>query len=331
MARYVLTSLNEENKTMEEINIDDFFSRFLSFASLTSPNFKFCFDILTFYEAIKIFDMGVKRNNAEYYQCGLDNFRTLWHIRNHPIYRILIESYEHTKNVLPVEILNWMNSTLALLTHPNDTTGQAPDFRQEENNQITQNLLPPGAPSVKTWNWVYRQTNPLLELRNSWFEEQGLKDPKIKEYSKLRCEENLSPEIEAFRVKLRKSNYVGYQGVTDLKHASLSGNQLHPNLRNILQDSKEARRANLQTVLSTRTFLELSKTSKLTFTTENDEIRWKSRSLKALVEQIEQRIKNIPSQEDQESWNQLWVPWKALNTKESAISFLEKLNQNDIN
>ena len=230
MARYVLTALNEDKKSMKEINIEDFLNRFLNFACITSPNFKFSFEILTFYEAIRIFDLGVKRNNAEYYQCGLDNFRTLWHIRNHPIYRILIESYEHTKNVLPTEVLDWMNSTLALLTHPNDTTGQAPDFQQEENNQITQNLLPPGATSVKTWNWVYRQTNPLLELRNSWFQEQGLKGPKIKEYSKLRCEEHLTDEIQAFRIKLRKVDYVGYKGVTGLKHTSLSGNELHPNL-----------------------------------------------------------------------------------------------------
>ena len=330
MARYVLTALNEEKKTLDAINIDDFFSRFLSFANVTSPNFKFCFEILTFYESIKFFDMGVKRNNSQYYQCGLDNFRNLWHIRNHPIYRILIESYEHTKNILPPEVLAWMNSTLALLTHQNDTTGQAPDFRQEENNQITQNLLPPGAPSVKTWTWVYRQTNPLLQLRNSWFEEQGLRDPKNKEYSKLRCEENLSAEIEAFRVKFRKSNYVGYQGVTDLQHVGLSGNLLHPNLRNLLQDSKEARRQNLATVLTSRTFLELSKTSKMSFTTENDEIKWKNRSLKALVQQIEEKIKNIPSQEDQEAWSQLWVPWKSLNTKEAAFAFIEKLRQNDI-
>ena len=224
-----------------------------------------------------------------------------------------------------------MNSALALLTHPNDTTGQAPDFRQEENNQITQNLLPPGAPSMKTWNWVYRQTNPLLELRNSWFQEQDLKDPKIKDYTKLRCEENLAAEIEAFRVKFRKANYFGYQqGVADMNHFSLSGKQLHPNLKNFLIDSKEARRTNLQAVVSNRSFLELSKTSKISFITENEELRWKNRSLKALVEQIENRIKNIPSQEDQESWNQLWAPWKTLNTKEAAFEFLEKLNQNDI-
>ena len=71
MARFVLACLNDDKKSIDDINIEEFFSRFLDFASQTSPNFKFCFEILTFYEAIKIFDLGVKRNNSEYYQCGL--------------------------------------------------------------------------------------------------------------------------------------------------------------------------------------------------------------------------------------------------------------------
>ena len=272
--------------------------------------------------------MGVHRNNCEYYQCGLDNYRSLWHGRNHPIYRILIESYEHTKNVLPPEVSSWMNSAIALLTHPDDTTGQAPDFRQEENNQITQNLLPPGAPSVKTWTWVYRQTNPLIELRKNWFEEQGLKDPKLKRHTKLRCEENLMKEIDAFRVKFRQSKYFVQQTNTNVQ--SLSGKTLHPKLSTFLEDSIETRKKNLQNVVNDRSFLNLSKTVQVTFTTVTDEAKWKGRSLKALVGQIEEKILNIPSPEDKEEWTRLWGPWKLINTKDSAFAFLEKMSQNDM-
>ena len=330
MTSYVLHSLNEEKKNLDELTMENFLNQFLITASSKSPNLKFCFDIFTFYEAIKIFDLGVKRNNSEYYQCGLDNFRSLWHGRNHPIYRILIESYEHTKNVLPVQVSDWMKSALSLLTHPDDTTGQAPDFRQEENNQITQNLLPPGAPSQKTWTWVYRQTNPLIELRNNWFEEQGLKDPKLKRHTKLRCEENLSKEIEAFRMKFRQAKYFAEQEPVSLKHTSLSGKSLHPKLQTFLKDSLETRRKNLQNVVNNRTFLELSKTEFVTFTTESDETKWKSRSLKALVNQIEEKIANIPSPDDKEDWTRLWGPWKLINTKESAFAFLGKMSQNDM-
>ena len=68
----------------------------------------------------------------------------------------------------------------------------------------------------------------------------------------------------------------------------------------------------------------------VTFTTVTDEARWKGRSLKALVGQIEEKILNIPSPEDKEEWTRLWGPWKLINTKDSAFAFLEKMSQNDM-
>ena len=286
------------------------------------------FGMLSFYQSIAIFDIGIHRNNPDYIQSGIDHFGPVWHCRNHPIYRILYELRDYTLNVFPPEVRSWVLSIQSNLQSSDKTCGQAPDFRVEENNASVQNLLPPGAPSEKTWKWVYRQFDALQLNRKQWFEQEGLKDPKDKKHNSVRAEENLESEINALRSLFRERKYLESH---ENDCTNLAGNKLHPDLKNILEISKKARVNNLQKVVSDRSFLSLSTSTELVFVTDEEEMKWQCRSLKQMNTRIEEIISNLPSPTDQEEWRALWHPWKIQNTKEAAGVFLRNLENNDKN
>ena len=328
MSYFAQKCLNELKMKREEVTLKFFLESFIEKECTENANIKLMFGMLSFYQSIAIFDIGIHRNNPDYIQSGIDHFGPVWHCRNHPIYRILYELRDYTLNVLPPEVRSWVLSIQSNLQSSDKTCGQAPDFRVEENNASVQNLLPPGAPSEKTWKWVYRQFDALQLNRKQWFEQEGLKDPKDKKHNSVRAEENLESEINALRSLFRERKYLESH---ENDCTNLAGNKLHPDLKNILEISKKARVNNLQKVVSDRSFLSLSTSTELVFVTDEEEMKWQCRSLKQMNTRIEEIISNLPSPTDQEEWRALWHPWKIQNTKEAAGVFLRNLENNDKN
>ena len=328
MSYFAERCLNILKMKKEEVTLKFFLESFIEKECLENANMKLMFGMLSFYQSIAIFDLGIHRNNPDYIQSGIDHFGPVWHCRNHPIYRILYELRDYTLNVLPPEVKTWVLSIQSNLQSSDKTCGQAPDFRVEENNASVQNLLPPGAPSEKTWKWVYRQFDALQLNRKQWFEQEGLKDPKDKKHNSVRAEENLESEINALRSLFRERKYLESH---ENDCTNLAGNKLHPDLKNILEISKKARVNNLQKVVSDRSFLSLSTSTELVFVTDEEEMKWQCRSLKQMNTRIEEIISNLPSPTDQEEWRALWHPWKIQNTKEAAGVFLRNLENNDKN
>ena len=311
----------------EEITLEMFLHQYIDKKSKRCPNFKFVYDILTnYYMAVKVFDIGIHRNHTDYIQCGLDYFRDVWHSRNHPIYRCLKEIFEHKKNILPQsDLKTFILKTQSVLTSDNLTTGQAPDFRLEESNDVAQHQLPPGIPSKEVWLRIYRHWDALQDNRKSWFENVGIKDPKIHEYTKLRCEENLMKEIKAFQSVVRQSDYFK----DSEEHKNLSGKQLHQNLRSFVDLSKKIRHKNLQLVCEKKSLLELSRTESIIYIDSYEESKKKNRSMKDMNEKIDSIIGSIPDPDLKEKWARMWSPYKEINTKESSSKFLEKIETND--
>ena len=312
---------------LEQISLDKFLNDYIVKQTKKSPNYKFCFDVLThYYMAIKLFDIGIHRNHMDYIQTGLDYFRDVWHSRNHPIYRCLIEILEHKKNYLPdSDVKTFILKSQSLLTSDNLTTGQAPDFRLEESNAGAQHQLPPGIPSKDVWLRIYRHWEGLQENRKAWFENVGLKDPKLHEYTKLRCEENLLKEIHSFQILFRKYKYFE----DSEEHKSLAGKVLHPKLKDFVKLSKKIRQQNLQVVCEKKSLLELSKTESFLYIDTYEESKKKNRTMKDMNQKIETTINSIPDPDLREKWLRLWSPYKEINTKESSSKFLEKLENND--
>lgn len=311
---------------MEQITLEKFLSDYIVEQSNKCPNYKFCFELLTnYYMAVKIFDLGVHRNHTDYIQAGLDYFRDVWHSRNHPIYRCLIEIFEHKKNYLPEsDVKTFILKTQSLVTSDNLTTGQAPDFRLEESNAGAQHQLPPGIPSNEVWLRIYRHWEGLNQNREAWFQNVGLKDPKIREYSRMRCEENLKKEIQGFQLIFRKAQY--FNGS---EHRSLGGKILHSKLKDFVQNSKQIRFQNLQTVCTKKSLLELSKTESMLYIDSYEESKKKNRTMKDMNLKIESIIESIPDPDLKEKWSRLWSPYREINTKESSAKFLEKIENND--
>ena len=311
----------------KEITLEVFLNQYVDKKSKKCPNFKFVYDILTnYYMAVKVFDLGIHRNHTDYIQCGLDYFRDVWHSRNHPIYRCLIEIFEHKKNFLPQsDLKTFILKTQSVLTSEDLTTGQAPDFRLEESNAGAQHQLPPGIPSKEVWIRIYRHWDGLQDNRKTWFENVGLKDPKIHEYRKIRCEENLMKEIKAFQSVVRQSDYFK----DSEEHKNLSGKQLHKDLRSFVKLSKKIRNKNLQLVCEKKSFLELSRTEGIIYIDSYEESKKKNRSMKEMNEKIESIIASIPDPDLKEKWARMWSPYKEINTKESSSKFLEKIETND--
>ena len=213
----------------------------------------------------------------------------------------------------------------SLLTSDNLTTGQAPDFRLEESNAGAQHQLPPGIPSKDVWLRIYRHWEGLQENRKAWFENVGLKDPKLHEYTKLRCEENLLKEIHSFQILFRKYKYFE----DSEEHKSLAGKVLHPKLKDFVKLSKKIRQQNLQVVCEKKSLLELSKTESFLYIDTYEESKKKNRTMKDMNQKIETTINSIPDPDLREKWLRLWSPYKEINTKESSSKFLEKLENND--
>ena len=328
MTHFALICLNKLEMTLDQVTLKFFLESFIEKECEINPNLKLSFGMLSFYESICIFDIGIHRNNPDYIQAGIDHFGLIWHCRNHPIYRILYELRDYTLNVLPPEVRNWVLSIQSNLQSSDKTCGQAPDFRVEENNASVQNLLPPGAPSEKTWKWVYRQFDALQLNRKQWFEQEGLKDPKDKTHKTVRSEEKLVNEINALRSIFRAQKYFDSK---EMENKNLAGKKLHPDLKDILEIAKKSRTENLQKVVNQRSFLALSTTSRLVFVTSEEELKWQLRSLKQMNNRIEEIISNLPNPTDQEEWKSLWHPWKMQNTKEAAAVFLKNIENNDKN
>ena len=328
MTKFVKDCLND-GLPLEKITLEKFLNDYISDQVKKCANVKFCYELLTnYYMAIKVFDIGIHRNHSDYIQAGLDYFRTVWHGRNHPIYRCLIEIFEHKKNCLPpnTPVKTFILRTQSIITSSNLTTGQAPDFRLEETNAGAQNQLPPGIPTKDVWLRIYRHWEGLQENRKVWFENASLKDPKDHEYSKLRCEENFEKEICAFQSVFRKSKYFENSN----EHKSLSGKPLHPKLKDFVELAKHIRNQNLQLVCNKKSFLELSKTESILYIDTYEESKKKNRSMKDMNEKIEEIIKSMPDPDEKEKWSRLWSPYKEINTKESSAKFLEKIENNDI-
>ena len=78
-------------------------------------------------------DLGHKTNNSSYIKAGLEGFVSLLHVRRNFNYRILLEVRLYMEEKFP-EYRDLLRATQSLLIHDDCTTGQAADFRLEENN-----------------------------------------------------------------------------------------------------------------------------------------------------------------------------------------------------
>lgn len=226
------------------------------------------------------------------------------------------------KNLLPDEIKTFVISTQCLLVTEDETTGQGVDFRIEESNAVGQNLIPAGTiPSINTWLRIYRNIEGLELNRQAWFKNHGLKDPRIKVLTKVRCEGNLMDEISALQMIFRKKNYLK----PSLVHTSLGGRQLHTDLKNFVSISKTSRNLNLQKVCQTRSFLTLSTSEKYIYLDKQEQTKKLNGTMKEMNSKINQIITSIPIDSVQEEWKMKWEPFRLMNTKDSSSQFLEML------
>ena len=108
----------------------------------------------------------------------------------------------------------------------------------EECNQNTQAQLPPGAPTAQVWIRTYRNYDGLMENRTNWFSQHNLKDPRLQENQRVRCEENLEVEIESLRLKIRSEDYFN---LNNSVHTGLKGNALHSGLSSFKDIAPKAR------------------------------------------------------------------------------------------
>ena len=68
----------------------------------------------------------------------------------------------------------------------------------------------------------------------------------------------------------------------DMEDKSLSGKDLHPDLKDLLEIGKKTRKENLQKVVNQRSFLALSTTCRIVFVSSEEELKWQHRSLKQI-------------------------------------------------
>ncbi|KAK3106985.1 hypothetical protein FSP39_004438 [Pinctada imbricata] len=211
---------------------------FISFAKHqdTNANFMYMFETVCKYtQGIINFRVAVRRNNYNLLRSAKWMTKELFHGRNHPRYQE-IEMYESFMSRIVPEKLSIFLQTLCSLSksgHP--SKGQGFDFLLEEENKNVKAWLKRGVPTDQIWLTTCRNYESLKEVKKI-----------VLSYSTHGSDHagksglNLQHEIDAWRFKLRQSNYSDKESNGPLLK-SLSGETLSQSLAKFTAEAQRKR------------------------------------------------------------------------------------------
>jgi hypothetical protein len=185
-----------------------------------NPNYFFMADLIfELLDGIFLYRTGVREGDKDKMEAGRAKAGKLWFGRSHPMYRDL-DTWDMVKREkMPPSLYKFVSQCLSIKTGPSPKSGEGPDFRLEEVNKQIQHILP-NVPKPKDWDIACINHDKLVTLRDNVFSSAGVHDPKEKVQG---SKNELSKEIEAFRILLRSSQYLLHP-LNQCQHTSIHGN-----------------------------------------------------------------------------------------------------------
>ena len=194
-----------------------------------NANYHLLYDLVhCYFMGLACFRAGVRRNNSDAMLAGRQQIAPIMFIGKHRIYRKLIYRDMQTRIEAPKDIKAYIECNESFSRSGDETRGQGGDYVTEEENRDLKNCLPPGIPTLQSWQWASRCNMMLKQNRRSVFARASLTDPANSKTSIFNFEE----EIQCIRADIRQSGIL--RDPTKSQHLrSLDGATLHEGLINM--------------------------------------------------------------------------------------------------
>ena len=196
---------------------------------VVNPNYHFYYDLVFYYfMGLFCFRAGVRRNNSKFMLAGRQQVAPIMYIGKHRLYRKLIHRDMQTRVEAPAELLSYIESNESYSKSGDPTRGQGGDYVTEEENRTLKSSLPPGIPTLQTWQWTSRCNDILKQNRANVFKNSGVTDTGNETTPLF----NFEQEVQCVRAKIRESGILS-QPTEPKPLMSLDRKELHPELVNM--------------------------------------------------------------------------------------------------
>ena len=307
------------DKQIKDINAKGFFA-FWDEMYQNKPTLQYLMDqVCRMSQGIINFRMAIRRNNSGLMHSAKFMTKELFYIRNHPKYQ-QIESYDHLQYILmPPSVKFLSDINISVTTSGKNSSGEDLDFILEEKNRQLKQWVSKGIPTDEVWQTICRNNIILERLKNNAYGLLGLDagetSPK---------EVDLDAAVHAFRVVLRKTDYV----CNSECHVSVSGQKLDVGLVNCINIA-ELKRKNLllksflQEEIDEETMIKMPVPVTEEERTKMEDVT--NRSLQQLEGMILKAIQQIENPEIRESYERHYYQKVKRSKKSDYIAYLNEL------
>ena len=194
-----------------------------------NPNYHLMYDLVFHYfMGILAFRCGVRKNNHKVMLAGRQEVAPIMFIGKHRLYRKLLVRDMQIRIEAPTEIKDYMERNEAFSKSGDTTRGQGGDYVTEEENRDLKTCLPPGMPTLQSWQWASRCQSFLKQNRMNVLGRAGVTDAKHQSQAPIF---NFEEEVQNIRADIRQSSML--KPLEQKPLTSLDGVQLHPELVNM--------------------------------------------------------------------------------------------------
>lgn len=279
-------------------------------------NVLFYYDLIfNIFLGLKCFRSGIRKNNSQYSLAGRQIASLVFFMGKHRIYQRLLCRDLAMRSSAPRLVNDYLEATESYTISGDHTKGEGGDYITENQNKILKKHLPPGVPTLNSWQTASRCDENLRKIRESLFHRLDMKDPGNEDTVTL-CHDY---EIQMLRREIRSSKL--FENVYEegcLK--ALNGSQIHENLLyfmatandNLYSYMKNGKDADLTPIFTTYAEEEAY----------NDINTW---TLKKIKSEIQTVIKSFPDENLECVYMELYKQNVEKQNKRCHIQYLEEV------